>query len=171
MTRRTYLTFFSVLLLAVALWSALLAAPPDQEIYALLGEDLVEIRGGALDGNDSNSVTAPLSVSGVSKSVFRTRGDPTVMVSARLSISGAKVGTELHLWRQKTPTTFSYVGVAGVSTATGGRAVDVNGEFVAPMLYFDSSGSTHYEVRHTDPTLGTVRYFAMTYGASTKGAQ
>lgn len=161
MTRRLYLTLFAGLLLAGGIASVLLAAP-DQEIYAVLGEDLVQIRGGALDGDDSSSVTAPLVVSGTTKSVFLTRGDPTVMVSARLSVSGAQVGTEIHLWRQKTSTTFSYVGMASVTTATGGRNVDLNGEFVAPMIYADTSGATHYEVRKTDPTLGTVRYFVMT---------
>lgn len=170
MNKLRILALLSALLLAAHGLVAL--AAPDSEIYSELGQNLVEIRGGTLDGDDSTDVSSPISTSGSSLSVFKTRGDPTIAISARTSVNSAQVGIEVHLWRQDPRTkVYSYMAVAGIGTATGGRTIDSNGEYVAPTLYFDSAGATHYELRQTDPTVGTARYFTWTYGATTQRAQ
>ena len=152
-------------------WPPAEAAPENREGYNTITAAPGVIRNGALDGADSLDWTSPISTSGATLSVFKAQTNPTVAVSARMSVSGATATISVGLYHL-TSTTFTFMGVAGVQTATGGTNIDTNGEFVAPTLFFDTAGATHYEIRKTDPSdTSTVRLIPWSYGAISKGAQ
>lgn len=103
------------------------------------------------DGGDSVDLATA-----ITDRTFRaTSGKPTICVSCELSASGATVAVACVLY---TVSNGSRV-LMGVQTATATATVyrvTASGDYVAGLLFFDSSGAEVYEIRVADPSTGTV---------------
>lgn len=162
-------------LLAVLCSLGVALAGIDREAYSTVKKAPLQIRGGALDGADSLTWTSPISTAASTLSVFPTRGNPTLAVSPRFSVDSSQAIITVGLFHKSPADVYTFMGIAGVQTATGfggGLAVDTNGEYMAPTLFFDTAGANYYEVRKTDPSAtSTIRLFVWSYGADAKGAK
>ena len=132
---------------------------------------------GALDGGDSLDWSSPLDTSGTDASVFPTRGNPSIAVAPSLSVSGATAAVYCGLYHRSVTSgdvvTWTFLGVAGVSTATGGAGTRSGGSYVAnELMYFDTGGANYAELRATDPSnSATVTLVPWTFGSVSRGAQ
>lgn len=161
-----------VALVAVLLVGTLAYADRNEESYKRMHFAPAVIRGGALDGADSLDKTSPLSTAAATLSIFSTHGNPTVAVRADFSISGATSTLSCVLFNLTASSTYTFAGVAGVQTATGGTGTADGTLFDSPLLFFDTAGSSHYEIRKTDPSdSSTVTLTPFSYGANSQGAQ
>jgi len=132
-----------------------------------------EIRGAALDGDDSVNWATPLSTSGTTISVFNTSGNPTVAVSPRFSVDGGACQIKVGLYRYN-GTTYDFMGVASVTTETAKEQLVGAATWLTEQpVFVDTSGATHYEIRITDPTPAgtTVSIRAWTFGAQSESAE
>lgn len=133
-------------------------------------------RAATLDGGDSLDWSAPLDTSGTDASVFPTRGNPTVAVGAGLSVSGATATVYCGLYQRTVSNgveSWTFLGIAGVSTATGGAGTRSSGVYANDgLLYFDTAGASHAELRATDPSnSATLTLVPWGYGSDSRGAQ
>lgn len=159
------------ILVALFVFLVLLAVGAvSQEAYRKLSTAPSVIRGGDLDGADSTDWTAPITASGTNKTVYETHGNTTVICSPRLSVSGATSTIRVGLWHFDGALTWTFLGIASISTATGGTTTDSAGDYVAESLIFaDTGAATHYEPRITDPSdSSTIRLVTWGTGASSQ---
>ena len=63
--------------------------------------------------------------------------------------------------------TLTFLGLH-TSTATAGAYVDAAGANIAPILFFDLAGATHYEIRHAAPSAGNVDLKWWAFGANSR---
>ena len=146
----------------------------EKETYSTTRAAPALIRGGVISSADSLDWSQPITTSGSGLTVFPTRGNPTVGVSARYSVDGASSAISVGLFHKTGGDVYTFMGIADVQTCTGAPGalyVDTNSEYPAGVKFYDTAGATHYEVRTTDPSVSaTVRIFAWSYGADTKAA-
>lgn len=107
---------------------------------------------------DTDDWTNPLDTAGADKSIQPTKGNDTLAVSARLSVASATVDVICGLWYVDVAGTRTFLGIAGVLTATASSdQVDADSRYVATtMLAFPLDGATHYELRVNAPSSGNV---------------
>lgn len=141
------------------------------------GSSLSVYRSAGLDGDDTGvgadttAITAPIDVAGSDASIWPTWGNPTFVVSPRFSVSGATSTVRAFLWRQSASdlTSYSLMGISAITTATGGTSRDSSSRYIHEgLLYFDTAGATHIELRKTDPSSGTITFVPWSFGAATK---
>lgn len=143
--------FVVVLLAAAVAW----AVPASQESYRKLTKTPSEgITGQA--GAGSTTATTP-------GTLVDTQGNPTVAVS--VDFSGAASDTcvvSCLLFQGST-----FIGLT-TQTATAGAYVDAAGDNFSPLVFFDTAGATHYEVRAATPSAGNVDIRWWSYGAKSE---
>lgn len=150
MTKRNLLVFIAVVAIGAVAW----ASPAQQESYKSLPARPAEQITGAT-GADSTTATTQ-----IADRAQECRGNPTVAV--QVDFSGAAADTcvvSVLLYHQTT-----FLGLT-TATATAGAFLDAAGDNFAPLLFFETAGATHYEVRHATPSAGNVDLTWWSYGS------
>lgn len=146
---RAKLIIAAILTTAAVAW----AVPASQESYKQIAAPSELITGAT--GAESTTATTP-----ITGRALATKGNPTVAVSVDFSgSSGDTCVVSCLLYHQTT-----FIGLS-TATATAGTYVDAAGDNIAPLLFFDTSGATHYEIRHAAPSAGNVDLTWWSYGA------
>ena len=96
-----------------------------------------------------------------------TNGDPTVVVSPRMTVAGATVCVSVWLLEDNNAGTYTLMDISGVQTATAStvfRAGSAGNYLPTSPLTFDTMGADAYEVRYHDVSSGEVEPYARTAG-------
>lgn len=148
MKRRYYLPFLLLVFLAGV---GVYAAPDSVETYEPLQSAPYAFATDATTASSSLDFSTPLNQS----TLRQTKGNPTIFVSGDLSgTAGDTVVIHCVLYRRTGTNAYSWLGTH-TSTATAGAGL--NGTDNAfPILFFDASSATHYEIRHAAPSAGQL---------------
>lgn len=153
---------------ALALAIPLIAwAGSNSELYNPMPAVPATYRGGALDGADATTLGTPLDDAGSDASVRETLGNPNLAISARFFTASA-TSTLSVVKYQKTSTTFTYLSHEDLLFTGDATVTDAAGLFPAQERVFDTAGATHYEIRITDPSSGSLTLVPWVYGAQTQ---
>lgn len=121
----------------------------------------------ALSSDDSATTTTPIDPQD-------TAGDGTIVVEPSGSAAAGTVTVEVWLYHSNGAGTYTWMGIAGVQTATFGslRRIGASGNY-PPLqpLVFSSYGADAYDVRIRSVSSGTVDLRAWTAGAAGKAAE
>ncbi len=163
--------FWSLLALLAALFvstlwiflpAEVLAAPPPQreDGYRTMRTVIAEQITGATLAESTDGSTL------ITDRALQTFGNPTVIVSVDFDAGAATtVVVYCLLYAKDSSGDLEWTRVAQELTATAGTITDAAGDVAAPPLYFDTSGVSHYEIRHALPSSGGVDLVWWSYGA------
>jgi hypothetical protein len=148
------------LLVPLAVWAGV-----NREGYRPLASAPSTYRSTGLSSDDSLDWSSPLSTSGATQSVIRTDGNPNLLINGSFSSVGATVTVRVGLYHSTDNSTFTFLGVADVSTLTASSREFCSSE--APILV-DTSAATHYEARILDVSAGNVEIKPILFGTDSK---
>jgi len=160
---KTQTTFALIASVLVCFLIGVGAALADSEAYLPLKIAPSEV---ITDATGADSTTATTKIASRAKA---TVDNPTAAVSVDFSGSAGDTVVVSCLLYQSTDygTTLTFIGLS-TATATAGAYVDAAGDNIAPLLFFDLSGATHYEIRHAAPSAGNVDLTWWSFGAATQ---
>jgi hypothetical protein len=153
------------LLVPLAVWAGV-----NREGYRPLASAPSTYRSTGLSSDDSLDWSSPLSTSGATQTVMRTDGNPNLLLNGSFSSVGATVTLRTGLYHSTDNSTFTFLGVADVSTLTASSREFWDGteySSEAPILV-DTSAATHYEVRVLDVSAGNVEIKPILFGTDSK---
>jgi len=92
------------------------------------------------------------------------RSTPSELITGATA-ADSTTATTVITDRMRSSNSNTTVAVSVDFSGTAGAYVDAAGDNVAPLLYFDLSGATTYEIRHAAPSVGNVDLTWWCFGA------
>lgn len=150
----------------VVLTAGVVFADPQSVIYR-------KLRGTAPSAHANHSAISAVqsaAFDATPTNIRATNGNPQVAAFASFSAAGAQTaGVTCGLYHEAGGT-YTFLGIAGVATATGGTSQDGSSRYlgVAPVV-FDTRAATHYDLHVTAvPSVGNVTVVHYPYGGAAR---